>query len=336
MPASDSAGFAVQSISPFEYFKTQMGVIIHYLWLSVWPSPLCLDYYGWPKARSLGSILPAAIILAGLGGATVWALLKKRPVAFAGVWFFLILGITSSIVPYSDLVFEHRMYLPLASIVALIVLGAYALGTSVLQQRSAVIEGRPGLPRRIALSLITLVVVLLGFVTARRNVDYRSAIVMWSDVVTKRPDNARAHNNLGILFAERGALDTAAGEYSEALRIEPDFFEAHSNLGLALALEGRIEEGKAQVVEALRLGPSYAGAHLNLGRILAMQGQFEEAVREYSLAVQIAPDLTEAYLQKGLALEREGRLSDAKQQYKVGLQLRPDWPGLRDHIAELP
>src|SRR5262249_31972653 len=152
-------------------------------------STLCLDYYGWPKARGLAAITPSAIVLGGLGAATVWGLVKRKPSAFAGIWFFLILGVTSSVMPYYDLVFEHRMYLPLASVVTLSVLGAYWLWERVLQRRSTWIERRPQLQRQIALGLATLVVVILGFVTARRNVDYNSPIVMWRDVVKKRPDN---------------------------------------------------------------------------------------------------------------------------------------------------
>jgi tetratricopeptide (TPR) repeat protein len=335
-PVNATAGFAVQSISPVDYFKSELGVIIHYLRLSIWPSPLCLDYYGWPKAQSLVAIAPSAILLGGLGAATVRALVRRKPMAIAGAWFFLIIGVTSSIMPYYDLVFEHRMYLPLASVVTLAVLGVYHLGERFLGRRSNWIERHPHLPRQTALGLVTIVVATLGFVTIRRNVDYHSPIVMWRDVVKKRPDNVRAHNNLGILLDGRGEVENAIAEYREALRIDPGFSEAHSNLGLALAEQGELDEGREQVIEALRLNPLTPGAHLNLARILAGQGEIEGAVQEYSRAVQIKPDFIEAYVEMGSVLENQGRVPEAKEYYSIGLQLRPDWPGLRDHIAELP
>src|SRR5262249_23615858 len=61
-PAYETAGFAVKSISSWEYFKSEFGVIIHYLRLAFWPNPLCLDY-GWATARTPGEIIPAAIVV---------------------------------------------------------------------------------------------------------------------------------------------------------------------------------------------------------------------------------------------------------------------------------
>ena len=73
---------------------TQPGVILHYLRLALWPSPLVIDYYGWPIVRG---ITAAALVVAGLLSATLWALYRRRAVAFLGAWFFLILAPTSSI-----------------------------------------------------------------------------------------------------------------------------------------------------------------------------------------------------------------------------------------------
>ncbi|UCE61821.1 MAG: hypothetical protein JSU63_08775, partial [Phycisphaerales bacterium] len=56
-------GFAFKGVTPLEYLLSQPGVIIHYLKLSLWPHPLCLDYY-WPVARSIGAVaLPLALIV---------------------------------------------------------------------------------------------------------------------------------------------------------------------------------------------------------------------------------------------------------------------------------
>ncbi|HWP44326.1 MAG TPA: glycosyltransferase family 39 protein, partial [Blastocatellia bacterium] len=114
MPPSETAGFGVKTITPWAYFVSQFSVIVHYLRLSLWPDALCLDY-AWPEAKSAGEVIPYAVALLVLGGATLWALWRRKPAGFLGAWFFLILSVTSSFVPLSDLAFEHRMYLPLAA-----------------------------------------------------------------------------------------------------------------------------------------------------------------------------------------------------------------------------
>ena len=56
-----------------EYARSQPGVILHYLRLVFWPRPLVLDY-GWPPARTIGEILPGAMVVGGLLAATAYAL----------------------------------------------------------------------------------------------------------------------------------------------------------------------------------------------------------------------------------------------------------------------
>ena len=37
------------------------------------------------------------------------------------------------------------------------------------------------------------------------------------------PDNAIAHNNLGVVFARKGNAKEAVSQFSEAIRIDPDY-----------------------------------------------------------------------------------------------------------------
>ena len=127
-----TAGFGMELLTPWQYARTQFGVIAHYLALSFRPWPLCLDY-GWPVAWDVRDILPPALLVLALAGATLACLRRASPLAFPGVWFFLILAPTSSVMPIHDLCFEHRMYLPLAAVVALTVTGAYAAGRRALE-----------------------------------------------------------------------------------------------------------------------------------------------------------------------------------------------------------
>jgi tetratricopeptide (TPR) repeat protein len=332
-PVNDTAGFAVRTISSWDYCKSEFGVIVYYLRLSLWPNLLCFDYYGWPRARNAAEILPYAVIVGVLVAATTWAVIRRKPVGFLGVWFFLIISLTSSVMPFADLIVEHRMYLPLASVVALAVLGVYSTAQWLRDRVPALI--RPQMCRPIALLLVTLVVGTLGCVTARRNIDYGNDVAMWRDVVKKRPDNARAHNNLGEVLAERNDFDDAIAEFSTGETIDPGRFDVHNNLGLALAMQGRPEEGRRELIEALRLKPSDPTAHLNLARVLNALGDTTGAIQEYSRAVQIKPDFAEAYLQLGFTLEKQGKTSEAKEQYQIVLELYPDSPELRERIAGL-
>ena len=79
-------------------------------------------------------------------------------------------------------------------------------------------------------TLAAVLAVGLGFLTVRRNEDYRSELAIWADAAAKRPDNPRAHNNLGITLRRAGKVQEAIGQYEQALRIKPDFTQAQNAL----------------------------------------------------------------------------------------------------------
>src|SRR5206468_3818441 len=71
---------------------------------------------------------PYALLLAAFLAATAIALKRWPILGFSGAWFFLILAPTSSVVPIAfQPMAEHRVYLSLAAVVGLGVLGLYAL-----------------------------------------------------------------------------------------------------------------------------------------------------------------------------------------------------------------
>ncbi|MFQ5494822.1 MAG: hypothetical protein ACE5EX_05535, partial [Phycisphaerae bacterium] len=118
--AGAHVGLSYPGTTPLQYALTQLGVLTTYLKLAVWPRPLCLDYT-WPVARTIGAVAPFALLILPLATVTAWALWKRTVAGFLGACFFLFLAPTSSVVPIKDALFEHRMYLPLASLTVLAV-----------------------------------------------------------------------------------------------------------------------------------------------------------------------------------------------------------------------
>ena len=50
-----AGGTSPQEFTWWSYLLTQPGVIVYYLWLSVWPVDQCLDY-GWPAAKTVTGV----------------------------------------------------------------------------------------------------------------------------------------------------------------------------------------------------------------------------------------------------------------------------------------
>ncbi len=301
----------------WEYALTQSYYLCRYLALSVWPSALTLDY-GTYLSRSVGEVAPYAAVVLLLLALTFVGLWRNPPMGFCGLWFFLILAPTSSVVPIAGQTgAEHRMYLPLAGLIGLGVVGGYTLWRRAWRER-------PGMLRAGSVLVLAVGVTALGARTVARNEEYRSELSIWRTVVDRWPINAGAHYNLGNELANAGRAPEAIAQYEDALRLKPDYAEAHNNLGNALANTGRTSEAIAQYEAALWFKPDLVEAHNNLGLALTNAGRAPEAIAQYEAALRLEPDLVEAHNNLGVALADAGRTSEALAQYQEALRLKPD------------
>jgi Flp pilus assembly protein TadD len=137
-------------------------------------------------------------------------------------------------------------------------------------------------------------VLVLAILTIQRNRDYNSEVTIWQDTVEKRPNNPRAHYNLGAALLQTGKLQNATGHLEQALRIKPDYAGAHNDLGLALVQLGRPQEAIGHYEQAVRLKPDFAEAHYNWGVALEQAGRVQEAIGHYEQSLRIKPDFAKA------------------------------------------
>lgn len=291
-PRGASIGVGLHGWTSWLYLTTQAEVIVHYLRLALVPAPLVLDYE-WPAAASLGSVLPHMAFLASLLALTVWGLLRRRPAALLGTWFFLILGPSSSVLPIvTEIAAEHRMYLPLCAVLTLAVVGVFRAGTHFLSSAS----GAPAPPRTapalagFVVAAVAVAVAGCAYLTAERNEDYSSYERIWADTIAKRPGNARARSNYGTALFEQGRLPEAEAALRDAIAIREAYPEAQANLGAVLCSQGRLEEGVRHLRRAIELAPHYRDAYRNLGEALATLGRNSEALQAYRQALTTAPD----------------------------------------------
>jgi len=306
-----------QGVTWWSYALTSCRSVVLYLKLALWPHPLVLDY-GTDVVHNAAAILPYALVLAVLVAGLVISLWRWPAIGFAGAWFFLILAPTSSIVPLTGQpMAEHRMYLPLAAVIGLAVLGLHAW----MGRRSLI--------------LFASMAVGLGWLGIQRNKDYRSNLAIWSDTVTKCPGNARAHFNLGnLLLGIPGRLPDAIAEYQAALRIKPDFAQVHSVLGMALAtIPGRLPEAISHYEAALKINPGLVEAHFNLGNAWLQQGRWSDACEQYEETLKLKPDHVDGHVNLGITLAGMGRLNEAVAQFETALQMRPGYPSAQSNLA---
>ena len=300
-----TAGFGA-GISSVDYLLTQCRAIVWYLRLTVWPDPLVADY-GTAVVTRLGDVWPEALLLVCSVAGAVFALWRWPVWGFLGISFFAILAPSSSIVPVAtQTMAEHRMYLPLAVLTI--------LGVIVLRRLTG---------RGVWIALLGIAVVF-GAVSARRGEVYRDEVVYWREVLRQRPENPRAHFNVGCLLMKEKRDTEALREMEVAIRLQPNFTEAHVNLGHLLNRAGRATEAVARYECALRLRPAHTSAHSGIGMALARLGRIEEALTQLREAVRLRPESLAARLSLAEVLLAAGKTEDAAEAYRAVLGVDPE------------
>jgi hypothetical protein len=299
-------GAETTAISRPVYLLTQTRVVATYLRLVVAPVGQNLDY-DFPVSVSLldTRVLLALGVLAAVTGVATWLLIAARRagsapgvLAFFGTaWFFVTLAVESSFIPIRDVIYEHRVYLPLAG-------AAIVLGTAVLEVAGrALRRGSP--PLRCAAALL-VTAAPLGAATWARNRVWKDDLTLWRDVAAKSPDKPRAHSSLGLAYAERGETREAIAEYRVALRLQPWNPNALYNLGNAYRLTGDLEDALRLYERAVMVAPGLAMAHNNLGALYQAMGRADDAERELREALRLSPGLAEARVNLDRVLAKRG------------------------------
>ncbi|HOP48310.1 MAG TPA: tetratricopeptide repeat protein [Desulfobacteraceae bacterium] len=306
-------------VGRWSYLCTQFNVLAMYVGLLFLPLGQNLDYMYPFKTGFFDGITPLAFLfLTGLAAVGLWSIKKRPVITFAIFWFFITLSVESSIIPIRDAMFEHRLYLPMYG---------FAIGVSY-----AVFQL---LSKRKALACIVSVAVIATMGTAAylRNGIWANGITLWSDVLSKNPQNYRAHTNLGKFLVRRGDLSQGIRHFLEALRINPDHVIAHYNLGNAMIQQGDLESAIIHFSEVVRIKPDDADAHLNLGNALAQKGDLKGAVSHFSRAIEIRPGFASAHYNMGTALAGQGKLKKAYGQFQKALRIEPENAEIHNNLG---
>ncbi len=303
-----------------DYLRTQADILVWYLRLCFWPHPLVISYQDWPIATSFTAILPQGLLIVALLGVTAWGLWRRQPAALLGAWFFMILAPTSSFVPIvTEPAAERRMYLPLAAVVIVAVLVCHALLKFAAR--------RWGIPPRgiaaVALSGLIAAASALGYTAILRNRDYQTDLGIWTDAVTKRPDNWAALQNLTSVVLYYKDFHRAIEICDRIIRLKPDFPEAYNSRGTAYGQLGDLDRALADCTMAIKLKHGFAEAYNNRSNVYSARRDYDRAIADCTTAIELKPDYAEAYSNRGAAHGFARRHAEAIADCTKAIELDP-------------
>ncbi|MBN2419477.1 MAG: tetratricopeptide repeat protein [Deltaproteobacteria bacterium] len=317
------AGYKYRDFTLAERLLTQPRVVLFYISLLLLPLPGRLNLlHSFDISHSLTdpiTTLPSIIIIAGIIGLGVYFARKDRLVSFCIMWFFINLFLESSFIQL-ELVFEHRLYLPMFGFALLV---PYLLFRFMPQRPKA------------AILIQALLILCLSAGTYARNDTWKNRITIWTDVVSKNPDTHRGHNGLGLALLDKKRLEEAVEHFSRALEIKPHDSMTCNNLGNALLALGEVDSAINQYRRAIELKPRYSEAHNNLGLALERKGDYSSAIRHYLEALRIRKDNEIAQNNLGVVLAETGFMNEAMERYEMALQINPNYAEAHNNLGAL-
>lgn len=300
------------------YLRTQPGVLLYYVKICFWPPDMCFDWSGNPYAEKLSEWLPQSIVvgffllLSGVG------VLLRRWWGFAGAWFFLILAPTSSIIVITDTAFDHRMYLPYATIVLLVVI----LGYGLLNRLTATALVRD----RLAGAGLVLLGGTLTVLTILRNEDYRSAEVLYTDTVLKNPQCARELYNLALEESDKDDLTPAIGHCERALAWHAKYgnedVSSHSLRGRLAFHQGDFKVALQHFERAFQKVENHRDSAMSLqAQCYRFQGDQKKAIATIRHSIAKGPAEPTYHLELAVLLDEDGQREAAQTALAEALRL---------------
>jgi tetratricopeptide (TPR) repeat protein len=125
------------------------------------------------------------------------------------------------------------------------------------------------------------------------------------------PSDAGAHNNLGVLYYQKGLIEDAIAEFVRALELDPRMQVAQANLDIAYRESGHFDRRVTELKERVRRHPDDRDVRWELGRAHAALGRHADAIAEFQALLAWRPDDVPAMLQLGLVEKARGNLDTA-------------------------
>jgi Flp pilus assembly protein TadD len=288
------------------------NAIAFYLGKLIWPSPLIFIYPRWDidpadAAWYIAPVLVVGVILClwllrgRLGRGPLVAVLIFAGTLVPALGFFDIYPFRYSFVA------DHFQYLASVPLIALAAAGLASL---------------PSMPRA-APAMGTGLLLLLGVMTCRRTLDYRSEQRLWEDTLAKYADCSVAHARLGMILADREHYAAAADHFREVVRLNPESAADRLRLANLALAAGQLDEVVTQHRALLTDDPDSVSGWLMLARALMQLGRPDEAAEELSKALGRHPNDAGLHIAMGLARAEQRQLDQAIEHVSTAIRLDP-------------
>ncbi len=305
IPIADNCLVAIKDV--FLQRLNAIAILGMYLKLIVYPASLMADasFNQIPPLpySSLKIWIPFLILAVG----AVYSFLrfkKKDPAAFAVLFYFVTISITSNVVILIGTNYAERlMYVPSLGIFLLVAILFNKIFSNEAVEQS--IKGTGDFLKSYSKPVIFVMVISLGFAfqTLARNKDWESDSVLYAI------DSKKASNSAHMLFylannlSSDSHMEDLKGDstainadeirsidiLTKAISIYPEYADAYQRRGYIYNSRKQSNLAEQDYLTALKYNPSHPIVFNNLGYLYFNQNKFEEAKECFEKSVKYSP-----------------------------------------------
>ncbi|MBU2623043.1 MAG: tetratricopeptide repeat protein [Proteobacteria bacterium] len=323
---AQKAGGAIVSVEDLSFLARFMNGLISYvtyIWKTLCPFHLAV-FYPWPVHISWWQALGAGAILSAI---TVVTALNRRTHPYLVVGWLWFLG---TLVPVIGLVkvgefsmADRYAYIPLIGLYIMLVWGGHDL----------MVKWFPA--GRYRAVFVAILLFLFAWRAGNQTTYWKDGITLFEHALQVTRSNYVAHNNLSVLFLERGALDKAEEHLNRALEIKPSSDEAHHNMGTLLTRRGEMDKALNHYYRAIEINSENSDSHYNLAGIYERKGRFAEAASHYKKVVKILSHDWEARHHLSECLIQTGHVREALEVIQTTIRFNPHNSEAQEDLKKL-
>ncbi len=281
-----SSTYLEGGFAKFQYYITQPFIMFHQFrsWFAPTQLSADTDWIVFDKITNPYAIGGFMFVAAGIYVMFITSVSKiTRPIAFGIAWFF-IANIPTTVIPFSEVTNDHRMFFPFVGLAIAITWALYL----VVEKFTYLTEKVSSLRTAFFVSVFVL---LAGYAygTYQRNIVWHADEALWADVTEKSPKNGRGLMNYGLALMAKGDYAGAEFYYTQALKYAPNYSYLHINMAILKDAIGKSDEAEKYFKNGVQFGGGSPNSYFYYGRYLYRKDKKEEAVEYLYKGEKLAP-----------------------------------------------
>lgn len=284
--SQQSESFTPGTASRWDYLLTQPFVILHYFISFFYPYLLSADT-DWRLIPVTDWRFYVGLVFVAIMAFVVFKTAFKkhlRPIAFGILWFFVALAPTSSLIPLSEVLNDHRMMFPF---VGLLISVVWSLKLVFEKYEEKIMASM--LIKNLIVLAITILLSAHMMAVIKRVAVWDNGESLWYDVTIKSPKNGRGLMNYGLKKMNQGNYEMAMEYFNKALVYSPYYSYLHTNIAIVQDELGELETSEESHLKAIKLAANNYKSYYYYANFLKKHKRYSEALDYYNKSLLLAP-----------------------------------------------